>query len=136
MIVNRFTVCTVAHMPPGHRSEGRWAIFLAVSGAAHRRPPGMRPKYPMMKFLSAFFREAGSLTAGFLIGLAVVASVFAMTIADPGEWQAIWVLSTPIILALGLALQVVVTFKPRLPRTTGPKAGVVPVRLTELSHQR
>ena len=89
-----------------------------------------------MRFLSAFLREAGSLTAGFLIGLAVVASVFAMTIAYPGEWQSVWMLGATVTLALGLALQVVVTFKPRLPRTTGPKAGAVPVRFTELCHQR
>ncbi len=89
-----------------------------------------------MRFLSAFLRGAGSLTAGFLIGLAVVASVFAMTIADPGEWQAIWVLSTPVVLALGLALQIVVTLKPRLPRATGPQPGAAPIRFTEPCHQR
>jgi hypothetical protein len=89
-----------------------------------------------MRFFAARFREAGSLTAGFLIGLAVVASVFAMTIADPGEWQAIWVLSASVMLAIGLALQIVVTLKPRQSRTTGPKPGAMRVRFTELRHQR
>ena len=75
------------------------------------------------------------MAAGFLIGLAVVALVFAMTIADPAEWQTIWVLSASIILALGLVLQVAVTFKRRKQRTTGSGPGAVPVRFTELSHQ-
>jgi formate/nitrite transporter FocA (FNT family) len=74
-----------------------------------------------MRLVARWFWEAGSLAAGFLIGLALVASVFAMTTA-PGESQAIWMLSAPITLALGLALQVVVTLKPPQPLMTGLKA--------------
>ena len=88
-----------------------------------------------MRIFPAWFRRAGSLTAGFLIGLAVVALVFAMTIADPAERQTIWVLSASLILALGLALQVAVTLEQRQRRTTGSGPGAVPVRFTELSHQ-
>lgn len=88
-----------------------------------------------MKFLSAFLRGAGSLTAGFLIGLAMVASVFAMTVADAGEWPAVWMLGATAALALGLALQVVVTLEPRQPRTTAPRPRAVPRRFTVLSDQ-
>ncbi len=73
----------------------------------------------MNNFLSKF-REAGSFIAGLLIGLAIVVPVFAMTAAQPGDWQRLWVFGAPIVLALGLVLQVVVTTRPRPRRTTGP----------------
>lgn len=73
----------------------------------------------MKNFLSKF-REAGSFIAGLLIGLAIVVPVFAMTAAQPGDWQRLWVFGAPIVLALGLVLQVVVTTKPRPRRTTEP----------------
>ena len=88
-----------------------------------------------MRSFPACFRRSGSLTAGFLIGLAMVASVFAMTIADTGESQSAWMLGATVTLALGLALQVVVTLKPRRPRTTAARHGAAPVRFPELGHQ-
>jgi len=88
-----------------------------------------------MRFFPPCFRRAGSLTAGFLIGLAMVASVFAMTAADPGEWQSVWMLGATVTLALGLALQVVVTRRPRRPLTTGAKHGTVLRPIHGLQHQ-
>jgi Na+/melibiose symporter-like transporter len=73
-----------------------------------------------MNSLLAGFWKAGSVIAGLLIGLSMVVPVFAMTGADPGTWQQIWVFGALVILALGLALQVVVTTKPRHRRTTRP----------------
>jgi formate/nitrite transporter FocA (FNT family) len=66
----------------------------------------------------ARFREAGSFIAGLLIGLSIVFAVFATTVADPSDWQMLWVLCAAIIFALGLALQVVATIKPRQRCTT------------------
>jgi hypothetical protein len=69
-----------------------------------------------MKTSLARFREAGSFIAGVLIGLSILAPVFAMMVVDAG---ASWVFGALIVLALGLALQVVATTKPRHRRTTG-----------------
>lgn len=68
-----------------------------------------------MKTYLARFREAGSFIAGVLIGLSILAPVFAMMVVDS---SALWVFGALIILALGLALQVVATTKPRHRRTT------------------
>jgi uncharacterized membrane protein (UPF0136 family) len=84
----------------------------------------------------ARFREAGSFIAGLLIGLSIVVAVFAMTVADPDDWQTSWALGAPIILVLGFALQVVVTTKPTHRRMTAPKLGTLPIGFTELSHER
>jgi NO-binding membrane sensor protein with MHYT domain len=90
-----------------------------------------------MKNTQARLREAGSFIAGLLIGLSIVVGVFAMTVADPIDWQKMsWVFGALIVLALGLALQVVATTKPRYRRTTDPKLGALPIRFVELSHER
>ena len=66
-----------------------------------------------MKNSIANVREAGSFIAGLVIGLSILVPVFAMMVVDPSDWQMLWVFGAPIILALGLALQVVATAKPR-----------------------
>ena len=62
---------------------------------------------------SARFRHLGSFTAGLLIGLSIVAGTFALTDADSSAWQTALVFGAPVILVLGLALQVLVTAKPK-----------------------
>ena len=87
-----------------------------------------------MKNSLATFREVSSFIAGLLIGLSMVILVFAMTVANPGTWQALWVFATPVILALGLTLWVLGNAKPRRRRTTQPESGALPIRLMDLSH--
>ena len=90
-----------------------------------------------MKNTQARFREAGSFIAGLLIGLSIVVPVFAMTVADPSDWQKmLWVFGALTVLALGLALQVVVTTKRRYRRTTDPRLEALPIRFAGLSHER
>ena len=60
----------------------------------------------------ARFREAGSFIAGILIGVSIVVLVFASIGANMSDWQTLLVFGSPIILILGVTLQVVTT-KPR-----------------------
>ena len=64
-----------------------------------------------MKTALATFREARSFIAGSLIGLSIMLAIFAMLVVNPSDWQMLWICGAPIILAAGLALQVVVTTK-------------------------
>jgi hypothetical protein len=89
-----------------------------------------------MKNPLARFRETGSFIAGLLTGLSIVVPLSAMMVADPSDWQTLWVFGAPIILALGLTLQVAVTGKPRHRRTADPELGALPIRFVELSHER
>lgn len=73
--------------------------------------------------------DAASFVAGLLIGLAILIPVFAMMVAEPDDWQALWIFGAPTILALGFALQAVVTARPRHPRATLPKPGALHIRL-------
>jgi hypothetical protein len=90
----------------------------------------------IMKHFTARFRQSGSFIAGLLIGVSIVVPVFAMTVADPGDWQNLWVCSAPILLAFGLTLHVVVTTTPRYRRIAGPELGAVPIGFMGLSHER
>lgn len=73
-----------------------------------------------MKNLTTF-RDTGSLIAGLLIGVAIVVPIFAMTIADLGNTETVWVIVAPIIvLAVGVMLQAAVT-RPSQPRTSDPR---------------
>jgi hypothetical protein len=71
-----------------------------------------------MKNLLARYPNAGSFVAGLLIGLSILIPVFAMMITEPGDWQMLGVLGSPISLASGFALQAFVTGRPRHARTT------------------
>jgi hypothetical protein len=62
-----------------------------------------------MKNFLARFREAGSFIAGILIGVSIVVLVVASTGANTSDWQTLLVFGSPIILILGVALQVVTT---------------------------
>jgi len=88
-----------------------------------------------MKNSLAMLRETSSFIAGLLIGLSMVVLVFAMTVANPGHWQALWVLAAPVILALGLTLRVLGNAKPRRRRATQPEFGALPIKLMDLSHE-
>lgn len=57
------------------------------------------------------FRDAGSFIAGILVGLSIVAPVIALTGANTTAWQTFLVFGAPIILALGITLQAVLTAK-------------------------
>jgi len=57
------------------------------------------------------FRDAGSFLAGILVGLSIVVPVIALTGANTTTWQAFLVLGAPIVLALGITLQAVLTAK-------------------------
>ena len=91
-----------------------------------------------MKKSSATFRDVGSFIAGLLVGLSIGVVVFAMIDADLGDWQALWFVVAPIILALGITLQVVATptNKPRPRRRTDPALHVPPIELMESSQAR
>ena len=89
-----------------------------------------------MKNSVARFRDAGSFIAGLLIGLSILVPVFATMVADASDWQTLWVFGAPVILALGLTLQLVVTSKPRHRRTAAQELGALPIGFMELSHER
>jgi hypothetical protein len=63
----------------------------------------------MMKKALGRFRDAGSFIAGILVGLSIVVPVIALTGANTTGSQAFLVFGTPIILALGITLQAVLT---------------------------
>ena len=82
-----------------------------------------------MKNRLARFPDAGSFVAGLVIGLAILLPVFAIAVAEPGAWQALWILGAVTTLVLGFSLQAVVTARPRHPRTTVPEPGAMRIRL-------
>jgi len=74
-----------------------------------------------MKNSVTALRKAGSFIAGLLIGLSIAVPVSGMLIAQPNDWQILWVFCAAIIFALGLTLQLLVTAKPgRCPTTPQP----------------
>ena len=84
----------------------------------------------------ANFRDLGSFIAGLLVGLSIVVPVFAMIDSDPGDWQVLWFFGALIILALGIALQVLASNKPRSRRPLNAEPGASRTRLVVLSHER
>ena len=80
-----------------------------------------------MKNLLARFRQAGSLIAGLLIGFSIVVAVSAMVV-EPSDWRTLCAFGAPVILALGLTLQFVVTTKPGHRRMPDPALGASPIR--------
>jgi hypothetical protein len=77
------------------------------------------------------FREAGSFVAGLLIGLSIAVPVAAMLMAEPNDWEILWVFGAAVILGVGLILQSLVTTKPGRP--TIPKRMALPAKSMELS---
>ena len=67
-----------------------------------------------------------SFIAGLLIGVSIAIPVTAMLMAQPNDWQILWVACGAIILALGLVLQLLVTPKkarrPTTPDLTAAQA--------------
>ena len=64
-----------------------------------------------MKKTLGRFRDAGSFIAGILVGLSIVVLVIALTGTNTTAWQAFLVLGAPVVLALGITLQAVLTAK-------------------------
>jgi len=89
----------------------------------------------IMKNAFAKCREAGSFIAGVLIGVSILVPVIVMTVSDHNGWQTLEVFGALVILALGLALQVVVTARPRRPHATEPEVGALGVGFMELCHE-
>ena len=89
-----------------------------------------------MKNHLARFREAGSFTAGLLIGVSIMIPMFAMLVTNLGDWQMAWILGALIVLALGLKLQSLLTRKSRHPRKIAPDLGVLPVGFMEPQLER
>jgi hypothetical protein len=81
-----------------------------------------------MKNFLARFRDAGSFLAGLLIGMSVMAPVFGLTVANLTDWQMLLLFGAPIILALGITLQVIITAKVRHLRTISVAPGWHAVR--------
>ncbi len=75
----------------------------------------------------ARFREAGSFIAGILIGLSIMALVFALA-ADLTDWQTLLLFGAPVILALGITLHVVINARGRHLRTINMAPGWHAVR--------
>jgi hypothetical protein len=99
------------------RSASRWATLFRCKCANARTILGqaaiiVRITVNYEEF-PARFREAGSFIAGFLIGVSIVVLVFASIGANMSDWQTLLVFGSPIILILGVTLQVVTTAKPR-----------------------
>ena len=72
----------------------------------------------MTNFL-ARCRQSGSFIAGLLVGLSIVFAMFALTDTDSRAWRTVLTVGAPVILALGVALQVLVTAEPRRRLVTG-----------------
>ena len=89
-----------------------------------------------MKNTLAKYREAGSFIVGVLIGVSIVVPVIVMTVSDHNGWQTLEVFGALVVLALGLALQVIVTAKPRRPHVTELELGALPAGFMELGHER
>ena len=87
-----------------------------------------------MKNALAKCREACSFIAGLLIGVSIVVLVIVMTASDHDGWKALEIFGALVVLALGLALQVIVTAKPQRPPSAG--AGSLAARFMELVHER
>ena len=88
-----------------------------------------------MKSAFAKCTEAGSFIAGVLIGVSILVPVIVMTVSDHNGWQTLEVFGALVILALGLALQVVATARPRRPQATEPEVGALGIRFMELCHE-
>ena len=84
----------------------------------------------------ARFRQAGSLVAGLLIGLSIVVAVSALLVLEASEWRTLWIFGAPVILAVGLTLQFVVTNKPAHRRLADAALGASPIRLLHVIHER
>ena len=99
---------------PGHkRASAPTSPSAAAIIASTRANDGM------MKNPPARFSDAGSFVAGLVIGAAILTPVFATIVAEPGDWQALWILGALTLLALGFLLQAVVTARQKLPRHGG-----------------
>ena len=89
-----------------------------------------------MKNPLARFQQAGSFTAGLLIGVSIMIPMFAMLVTNLGDGQMFWIIGALIVLALGLKLQAVLTGKSRHRRKIAPDLGVLPVGFPEPQLER
>jgi hypothetical protein len=76
----------------------------------------------------ANLRDAGSFLAGVLIGVSLMVPVFALIVVNFSHWQAFLLFGAPILLALGITLQAVITAKARHQRAVSMAPGWPAVR--------
>jgi uncharacterized membrane protein len=77
---------------------------------------------------SANFRDAGSFLAGIFIGLSIMVPVFAAMVVNLTNWETFLLFGAPILLALGITLQAVITAKARHRRAISMALGWHAVR--------
>jgi hypothetical protein len=82
----------------------------------------------MLKNSPANLRDAGSFLAGLLIGVSLMVPVFALIVANLSRWQTFLLFAAPIILALGITLQAIITAKARHQRAISMAPGWPAVR--------
>jgi hypothetical protein len=73
-------------------------------------------------------RDVGSFLAGVLIGVSLMVPIFALIVVNLSHWQAFLLFGAPIILALGITLQAVITAKARHQRASCTALGWDAVR--------
>jgi hypothetical protein len=73
-------------------------------------------------------RDVGSFLAGVLIGVSLMVPIFALIVVNLSHWQAFLLFGAPIILALGITLQAVITAKARHQRAISMALGWHAVR--------
>jgi hypothetical protein len=81
-----------------------------------------------MKNSLARFRDAGSFIAGIFIGMSIMVPMFALMVVNLTDWQMLLLFAAPIILALGITLQVIITAKVLHLRTISTAPGWHAVR--------
>jgi hypothetical protein len=119
---------------PGVGALGSWPESRSCPKARQRTDiSGLcghhcRIRSEKLKNTLATFTDAGSFAAGLLIGVSILIPVFAMMVAEPGEWQALWLFGAPTVLALGFLLQAVVIARLRHVRTDSAKLQALRIR--------
>lgn len=86
-----------------------------------------------MTKLLARWRQSRSFIAGLVMGLAIVIAVFGAMEADSSAWQTPLTFGAPLLLALGLALQILATAQPSRPPATHAECEFFVRRLAMLS---
>ena len=80
----------------------------------------------------ARLRQSGSLVAGLLIGISIVAVTFAVTDAVSAAWQAFLFFAAPAVFVLGIAFQVMAAAEPRRRLATSAERTDFPHELVPL----
>jgi formate/nitrite transporter FocA (FNT family) len=85
-----------------------------------------------MTSTTARLRQSGSLVAGLLIGISIVAVTLAVADAVSAAWQVFLFFAAPAVFVLGIAFQVMATAEPRRRLATGAERTDFPHQLVPL----